>query len=250
MKVTVLQQDIVWQNVDANITNMEQLIMSAPDADLYIFPEMCSTGFGMQVEGIAEPEGGKTLGKMLEWAKLRDAAVVATIMTEQDGRYYNRMYFVTPDGVLGKYDKTHLFEYSGEGRVFTPGEERVVWEWRGLRFRAAICYDISFPVFVHNNDGYDVLLVSANFPESRILTWDTLIRARAIENQCYVVASNRVGDDEYGHYVGHSVVISPFGNTIAECEDNRQGSATAEIDLEFVEKMRRSFPLMQEKREW
>lgn len=247
MKITVLQQDIVWKNPNANCVKMEKLLQDAPKSDIYVFPEMCSTGFCMQPEGVAEESGGVTLQKIKEWAIEYDAAIVATIMTCEAGCYYNRMYFVTPEGVLEPYDKIHLFEYSGEDKVFTPGKKRVVWEWRGLRIRAAICYDLRFPITLHNNDAYDLLIISANFPESRILAWDTLVRARAIENQCYVAASNRVGSDEYGNYVGHSVVINPFGATIAECADYKEGSATADVDWEMVEKMRKAFPLMQDR---
>lgn len=248
MKVTVLQQDIVWKNIPANLRHMGELIRKAPKSDIYLFPEMCSTGFCMQPQGIAEEVNGATVRRMHEWAKEYDAAIAGTVMTVDGGKYYNRMYFVTPDGVLGHYDKVHLFEYSGENLVYTPGNERTIWEWRGLRIRPAICYDLRFPLFLHNDQRYDLLLISANFPESRILAWDTLVRARAIENQCYVAASNRVGMDEYGNYVGHSVVLNPYGQKLAGCRSKSQGSATGEIDMGMVEKMRKAFPLMQEKR--
>lgn len=247
MRVTVLQQDIVWMDPASNRVKMENLLKEAPKSDIYVFPEMCSTGFCMQPTGVAEENGGETLEKMKEWACEYDAAIVATIMTHDNGKYFNRMFFVTPDALFEPYDKIHLFEYSGEDKVFTPGDKRVIWEWRGLRIRPAICYDIRFPLTLHNNDGYDMLIVSANFPESRILAWDTLVRARAIENQCYVVASNRVGSDEYGNYVGHSVVIAPYGTTIASCVDYKESCATADIDSEMIAKMRKAFPLMQDR---
>ena len=159
-------------------------------------------------------------------------------MTHENGKYYNRMYFITPDGVQGQYDKNNLFEYSGEDKVFAHGTESVIWQWRGVRFRPAICYDLRFPVFLYNRAQYDVLLISANFPDSRLLAWDTLVRARAIENICYVAASNRVGADEYGTYKGHSVILSPYGQTLAACNDNGQGSATVELDDEMLQKIR------------
>ena len=151
---------------------------------------------------------------------------------------YVRFWYITPDGVKGYYDKCNLFEYSGEDKVFAPGESKVVWTWRGVRFRPAICYDLRFPVFMHNEGDYDVLLISANFPDSRLLAWDTLVRARAIENMCYVAASNRVGVDEYGTYKGHSVIIAPYGNILAACPDGEQGSATVGLDDEMLAKMR------------
>lgn len=250
MKITVLQQDIVWKNIPANLRHMGELLEKAPRSDIYLFPEMCSTGFCMQPQGVAEEVNGPTVQRMSEWAKKYDAAIAGTVMTHEDGKYYNRMYFVTHEGVLGHYDKVHLFEYSGENLVYSPGSERTIWEWRGLRIRPAICYDLRFPLFLHNDQGYDLLLISANFPESRILAWDTLVRARAIENQCYVAASNRVGVDEYGNYVGHSVVLSPYGEKLGGCRSKSQGSASGDIDLEMVAKMRKAFPLMQERIDW
>ena len=238
MKITVIQQDIAWKNVDLNIERLEELVAKAERSDLYLFPEMCSTGFCMQPEGVAEEVNGKTVDAMKRLACRYNAAMAVPVMTVENSKYYNRMYFITPEGVVGQYDKHNLFEYSGEDKVFVPGEERVVWTWRGVRFCPAICYDLRFPVFLYNRAEYDVLLISANFPDSRLLAWDTLVRARAIENICYVAASNRVGADEYGTYKGHSVVLSPYGQTIAACNDNEQGSATAELDDEMLVKIR------------
>lgn len=245
MKITVIQQNIEWKNVEANIARMERLLEKAEKSDLYLFPEMCSTGFCMQPQGIAEEHDGVTVCRFREWAKLYDAAIAGTVMMRESGNVYrNRMYFVTPDGEVRHYDKCQLFEYSGEDKVYTPGNKKVVWEWRGIRFRPAICYDIRFPVFLHNQGDYDVMLVSANFPESRMLAWDTLIRARAIENQCYVAASNRVGVDEFGNYVGHSAVINPYGQTLARCRSGRQGCATATPEWSMMARLRRNFPVL------
>ena len=238
MKITIIQQDIAWKDVEANIAHLEQLVAHAERADLYLFPEMCSTGFCMQPQGVAEEVDGATVQLMKRLAAEYDAAMVVPVMTHDGGKYYNRMYFITPDGVQGHYDKNNLFEYSGEDKVFAHGTETVIWQWRGVRFRPAICYDLRFPAFLYNRAQYDVLLISANFPDSRLLAWDTLVRARAIENICYVAASNRVGADEYGTYKGHSVILSPYGQTLAACNDNEQGSATAELDDEMLQKIR------------
>ncbi len=238
MKITVIQQDIAWKNVAVNIKRLERLVANAARADLYLFPEMCSTGFCMQPKGIAEEVEGETVQLMKRLAIEYDAAMVVPVMTHECGKYYNRMYFITPDGVMGQYDKHNLFEYSGEDKVFEPGPGKVVWEWRGVRFRPAICYDLRFPVFLYNRGEYDVLLISANFPDSRLLAWDTLVRARAIENACYVAASNRVGADDYGTYKGHSVILNPYGMTMGKCRSRRQGSITAELDAEMIAKLR------------
>ena len=238
MKITVIQQDIAWKNVPANIKRIEKLVANAERSDLYLLPEMCSTGFCMQPQGVAEEVEGETVQLMKRLAVEYDAAMVVPVMTHEAGKYYNRMYFITPEGVMGYYDKHNLFEYSGEDKVFVPGPGKVVWEWRGVRFRPVICYDLRFPVFLYNRHEYDVLLISANFPDSRLLAWDTLVRARAIENACYVAASNRVGADDYGTYKGHSVILNPYGMTMAKCRSRKQGSATAELDMEMVNKLR------------
>ena len=238
MKITVIQQDIVWKDVAANLKVLEELVAKAEPSDLYLFPEMCSTGFCMQPAGVAEEVEGATVQLMKRLAVERNAAMVVPVMTHDGGKFYNRMYFITPDGVEGVYDKHNLFEYSGEDKVFEPGKDKVVWEWRGVRLRPAICYDLRFPVFLYNMAEYDVLLVAANFPDSRLLAWDTLVRARAIENICYVAASNRVGADEYGTYKGHSVILSPYGQTLAQFGDGEQGCITAELDGEMLQKIR------------
>ena len=238
MKITVIQQDIAWKDIPTNIKRLERLVASAERSDLYLFPEMCSTGFCMQPEGVAEEVEGATVQAMKRLAVEYDAAMAVPVMTHENGRYYNRMYFITPQGVMGKYDKHNLFEYSGEDKVFVPGEGKVIWEWRGIRIRPAICYDLRFPVFLYNRAEYDLLLIAANFPDSRLLAWDTLVRARAIENICYVAASNRVGTDEFGTYKGHSVILNPYGMTLSKCRSRRQGSATAELDDEMIAKMR------------
>ena len=244
MKITVIQQNIIWKDVDANIRHLEQLVAEAERADLYLFPEMCSTGFCMEPQGIAEENEGATVQLMKRLAVKYNAAMAVPVMVCEDDRYYNRMFFITPDGVRGHYDKCNLFEYSGEDKVFVPGKERPVWEWRGVRLRPAICYDLRFPVFMHNTGDYDVLLIAANFPDSRLVAWDTLTRARAIENMCYVAASNRVGADEYGTYKGHSMIIGPYGEILAKCTSNSECSITVELDDEMLVKMRKAHALL------
>lgn len=239
MKVTVVQQNIIQNDIKANLRQMEKLVAAAEKSDIYLFPEMCSTGFTLTPAGLAEEANGLTSQRMLEWAKKYDAAFAGSVMTvDGDGRFYNRMYFACPDGRLYFYDKSNLFIYSGESKVFTPGGGAVLWEFRGARIRPAICYDIRFPVFLYNRNDYDILLISGAFPTSRMLAWDTLVRARAIENLCYVVASNRVGADDFGKYCGHSVIINPYGEKVGACRSGCQGTATVELDWELMTNLR------------
>lgn len=229
----------MWKDVAANISRIERLLDEAERSDIYLLPEMCTTGFCMQPQGVAEEGNGSlSVEAIRKKAVELDAAIALPVMTHIDGKFYNRIYFITPEGVGGHYDKCNLFEYSGEDKVFEAGKARPVWEWRGIRIRPAICYDLRFPVFLYNSGEYDLLLIAANFPDSRLLAWDTLVRARAIENICYVAAANRTGADEYGTYKGHSVILSPYGQTIASCRDNEQGCATAELDDEMIVKAR------------
>ena len=239
MKITVVQQNIIWNDVTANLRQMEKLVADAPKSDIYLFPEMCSTGFSLNPKGMAERVNGETVERMREWAVKYDAAFAGSVMTVDDeGRYYNRMYFVRPDGVVEHYDKCNLFVYSGEDKIYTPGKDKVIWEFRGARIRPVICYDIRFPVFLYNRNEYDILLVSAAFPTSRMLAWDTLVRARAIENLCYVAASNRVGVDDFGDYCGHSVIINPYGETVGKCRSRCQGTTTVELNWELMTNLR------------
>ena len=239
MKITVIQQNIIWNNVKENLKRMEKLFSKAPKSDIYLFPEMCSTGFSLKPEKMAEKENGDTAKKMLEWATKYNAAFAGSVMTVDDaGRYYNRMYFARPDGILEKYDKCNLFVYSGENKIYTPGKKSVIWDFREIRIKPIICYDIRFPIFLYNKNEYDLLLISAAFPTSRMLAWDTLTKARAIENMCYVAASNRVGQDEFGDYCGHSVIINPYGETVGKCRSYCQGTATTEINWDLMNNLR------------
>ena len=154
------------------------------------------------------------------------------------------MYFVTPDGGVRVYDKKHLFGYGGERDRFSAGIDRVTVEYDGVRFMLAVCYDLRFPVWLRNIGDYDVLIVSANWPEGRRRAWDVLTKARAIENQCYVIAVNRVGKDPACVYSGGSALIDPCGCTLAACEDEKEGHAEAVIDMDALNAFRNKFPVL------
>ena len=246
MKITLIQQDIAWANPAVNQKAAEQAMLSAAKSDLYVLPEMWSTGFATEPEGIAESHGA-SLRWMVEMAQRLDAAVAGSIATEVDGRYYNRFYFVKPgdkDHEVAYYDKHHLFTYGGEHLRYTRGEERIVVEWRGVRFLLQVCYDLRFPVFSRNRGDYDVALYVANWPDSRRQVWDTLLRARALENQCYVIGVNRVGDDARCHYDGGSAVIDAYGHSVAKAADGRQQVVTADIDMQRLQRFREKFPVL------
>jgi predicted amidohydrolase len=161
-----------------------------------------------------------------------------------DGCYYNRLYFVKPNGDVTFYDKHHLFTYADEHRGYKRGDERVEVEYRGVRFLLQVCYDLRFPVFCRNRGDYDMMIFVAAWPTSRIHVWDTLLKARALENQCYVAGVNRIGTDPKCEYCGHSVIVSPYGDVMVRCEDDKECSAAAEIDIERLQSFRKKFPVL------
>lgn len=248
MKVVIVQQDIIWANPEGNLAALDRILAGLPAADLYVLPEMFTTGFATQPEGIAEEfAGGSCAG--LEWmkamAKSRDCAVAGSIAVHDGGKYCNRLFFVTPESV-SCYDKHHLFTYSGEHLRYTAGDRKVTVEWRGWRIRLIVCYDLRFPKWIRNGAGqpYDALICVASWPDRRAGAWKTLVRARAIENQCYVLAVNRAGKDPSCMYSGDSAIIDPWGETLAACTPSVEGFATAELDMEGLEAFRRQFPVL------
>ena len=246
MKVTILQRNIEWANPVLNVQRAEEAIDRNAGADLYVLPEMFSTGFCTQPEGIAESCDSDTLKWMKRKATEIDAAIAGSVAVEQEGKYYNRFYFVKPDGSVTYYDKKHLFTYGSEHLQFTAGEERVVVEWRGVRILLEVCYDLRFPIWARNRGDYDMILYVASWPTPRVAAWSSLLVARAIENQCYVAGVNRVGTDPACEYCGGSVIIDPYGRTIATCADNTECEATAEVDMVALEAFREKFPVLKD----
>ena len=244
MKITILQRDIVWADPTRNVQRADEAIDGNPGSDLYVLPEMFSTGFCTQPEGIAEPAENRTVSWMKAKASQTGAAIAGSIAVHEDGRYYNRFHFVTPDGNVTTYDKKHLFTFGGEHNRFTAGSERVIVAYKGFRILLEICYDLRFPVWSRNKGDYDMILYVASWPTPRVEAWKALLTARAIENQCYVAGVNRVGDDPGNNYCGGSRVIDPYGKIIAECEDGREMEVTAEVDMEVLEAFRAKFPVL------
>ncbi|MBQ4916619.1 MAG: amidohydrolase [Muribaculaceae bacterium] len=244
MKITILQRDIEWANPSVNINRADEVIDRNPGSDIYVLPEMFSTGFCTNPEGIAESDNSETLQWLKRKAAAIDAAIAGSVAVTKDGKFYNRFYFVKPDGSVTHYDKKHLFTYGGEHKRFTAGNERVVVEFRGVRILLEICYDLRFPVWARNRGDYDMILYVASWPTPRVSAWSALLVARAIENQCYVAGVNRVGNDPACQYCGGSVVIDPYGKTIAACTDNLECEATATIDIEALEAFRAKFPVL------
>ncbi len=235
--------NLAWCDAAENLRHAEELIKSQPGADVYVLPEMFTTGFCMEPSRIAEPMEGPTLAWMRRVASETDAAIVGSVATiAPEGGYKNRMYFVEPDGQVFHYDKRHLFSYSGEDKHYEAGRERVIIEWRGVRFLLQVCYDLRFPVFARNCDDYDVALYVANWPDKRRMAWDILLRARAIENQAVVIGVNRVGIDPMCNYDGGTAAIDFFGFVAVRCDDNTEQVITYEVKMDEMRQYREKFP--------
>ena len=244
MKITLLQQDIVWGDPETNRKKAEKLMAEGSGTELYVLPEMFSTGFMVAQEPTTEPVEGDTLRWMKQQAATYGAAIGGSVAVTDGERLYNRFYFVKPDGSIKYYDKRHLFTYSGENKWFTPGEKRVVVTFRGVRFLLEVCYDLRFPVWTRNKGDYDAIIYVANWPVSRAAAWQVLLRARAIENQCFVVGVNRVGRDPFSQYKGGSVLLNPYGEPIVACEEDKEQAIMGRIELNELEEMRRKFPVL------
>lgn len=255
MKLSLLQNDIVWGNPLANQEKLTELLWGLEPSDLYVLPEMFSTGFAVDPHGIAESDGC-TLAWMQKTAQELKGALCGSVATEDNGLHYNRLYFVKPDGTYVTYDKRHLFTYADEHKRYTCGQERVEVEYRGVRFLLQVCYDLRFPVFSRNNQKppYDCAIYVASWPTTRLAVWDTLLHARAIENQCYVAGVNRIGIQPAAgtgqgtpcRYSGGTMLIDPYGNTAAACPLDEESAITVELDLRQLRDFRRKFPVLKD----
>jgi predicted amidohydrolase len=240
MKIIGLSQNIIWKQKQENFLLIEEKFKGL-DADLFLVPEMFTTGFYMKPEEVAD-EKELALNWMKNFAKSKNAATGGSVSVKENGKFYNRFYFVKPDGSYYQYDKKHLFSYTGEDKVYTAGTERVIAEYKGFRFLLQVCFDARFPVFSRNKQDYDVMLNVANWPASRVVAWETLTKARAIENQAYVFALNRTGEDGNGlKYQQSSHCYFADGTDVSTKKDDL---VFAELDLETLEKFRNEFPFL------
>ncbi len=248
LHVAVLQSSLHWQHAAANRAQFSQqiaeLVQSATTPlDLLVLPEMFNSGFSMQPERFAEDANGDTVHWLQAHAKQYQLALAGSIAIRTAQGFVNRLLFVTPDGTVQHYDKRHLFRMGDEHQHYQAGSERVIVQYRGWRVLLQICYDLRFPVFARNRNDYDLALYVANWPAPRARIWSTLLSARAIENQAYVIGCNRVGADPNGlQYSGDSVVLDVVGAPLASLPAHRVGALCATLDKQALDEFRRSFP--------
>ncbi len=242
LKLSVLQQPLVWMDGDANLRFFDALLADLHHRDLIILPEMFTTGFAMEAAKSALPET-QVIAWLREKARATDAMTGGSAAVQTDRGAVNRFLLVEPDGNVHRYDKRHLFRMADEHHHYLAGERREVVEWRSWRILPQVCYDLRFPVFSRNQNDYDLALYVANWPAARSAHWQALLLARAIENQVYVAGCNRVGSDgNQHHYSGDSRIISPQGEVLAAGEPHQPAILHAELSLENLREYREKFP--------
>lgn len=243
MKITGLNSDIIWKNKTANFQLIEKELQNE-EADLFLLPEMFSTGFCMDASEVSD-RNQESLGFLKKMALEKNAAFCGSAPVEEDGKFYNRMYFVQPDSHVDFYDKRHLFSFSGEDKVYSKGRERVIVSYKGFRFLLQVCYDLRFPVFARNNDDYDAILYVANWPEKRVGAWEHLLKARAIENLSYVFGLNRIGTD--GNDIFYQESSHSFFADGKEISEKKGNLISSEWSLEELKNFRNHFRFLDDR---
>jgi len=244
LTVSVIQSELFWEDPEANRTAFAEKIAGIQPPDLIVLPEMFSTGFSMRSNELAETMDGPSVTWMKEQAANSEAAINGSLIIEEDGKYFNRSVIAFPDGKIEHYDKRHLFRMADEDAHFSEGTEREIVELKGWRICLQVCYDLRFPVFSRNQNDYDLLIYVANWPEARTSAWSTLLKARAIENQCYLIGVNRIGSDAKGiSYSGASVILDPKGDELWETPLHQEAIGTATLSSQELQDFRLKFPV-------
>lgn len=257
LKVALIQSSLAWGQVDENLNIFEEKTAKCSGCDVILLPEMFVSGCMMtkksrevaMAEKIQVALRYQDVRQMMQgWAKREDALVIGSTAYEEEGRYYNRLIAAFPDGYFLYYDKRHCFRMGSENEHFSAGNQHLVFNFRGAKIAAFICYDLRFPVWCRNVQDYDVALFIANWPESRREVWKTLLKARAIENQAYVAAVNCVGTDTNGlKYVGDSMVVDPRGNVVKSADEWQEEIVIVDCDMAALHEFRRKFQVLEDR---
>jgi omega-amidase len=246
--ITTIQTNLYWQDIDKNLLHFDEKVDAIKEhSDIIVLPEMFTTGFTMNPKVFAEEHGGKGLQWMQQKSKEKNCVLVGSISIKDGEKFYNRLYWVMPDGTYQFYDKRHLFQMGKEDLYYTAGSKKFVVEYKGWKICPLICYDLRFPVWSRNTkeNTYDVLIYLANWPEVRSYPWKQLLIARAIENQSYVVGVNRIGQD--GNAITHSgdsCMLNPRGEIISKTKAHEDVSETVSLSFTYLEEFRKVFPVM------
>lgn len=246
LKISIVQTDIAWENKQENLRMLrEKLHALRGTTEIVVLPEMFSTGFTMKSRELAEPVSGITVRILKELAADFQLALCGSFICSERSNYYNRAFFITPEGEEFYYDKRHLFRMGNEAEYFSSGNNKLIISYRGWNICLLVCYDLRFPVWSRNvNNEYDLLIYVASWPQARRLAWDILLCARALENMCYVCGVNRIGvDGNKLIYNGGSVVFSAKGEVLASVPDGEEGIETVSLSLISLQQLRDKFPV-------
>ncbi len=249
LKVAIIQSNLIWEKPKKNRKLFSEKIESIiTPVDLIVLPEMFTSGFTMNAAAVAETMDGKSVEWMKKMALQTGAAIVGSLIIQEAGKFYNRLLFVEPSGLITTYNKRHTFTLAGEDKVFSAGTEKVIVEYKGWKICPLVCYDLRFPVWARNTENYDALIYVANWPKPRILPWDILLKARAIENMSYVIGVNRVGLDEAeNEYTGHSAVYDVLGNPVTILRPNKEYIEIAVLDRHHITYYRNKLKFLDDK---
>src|SRR5680860_262148 len=250
LNIAAIQTQLYWEDRESNLNHLQKMMKNLEDEtlDLVILPEMFTSGFTMNAAKCAEKEEGVTLDWMRKQAVLLESAITGSIIIEEDNQYYNRLYFVWPDGKYASYDKRHTFSYAGEDQVFSRGHKRLIVDYKGWKICPLICYDLRFPVWSRNTVDYDLLIYVANWPETRIHAWDILLQARAIENMSYCIGVNRTGSDGNKYqYNGHSAIYDCLGKPLFKNDREAEFTQVVSLEKSHVSETREKLKFLQDR---
>jgi predicted amidohydrolase len=249
LKIALIQSDLVWENPEQNQQNFTIKINAvAEKVDIIVLPEMFTSGFTMNAKAVAETMEGTTVSWMLDLAKTKQAAIAGSMVVIENDNYYNRFLFAEPSGKLSYYDKRHTFTLAGEHKVYKAGNKKIIIDYRGWKICPLICYDLRFPVWARNTEDYDVLLYVANWPKPRINAWDTLLKARAIENMSYCIGVNRIGVDGVNvEYNGSSACYDVLGKKITNMPLNQDAVEIVALSKNHIRKYRNALKFLDDR---
>jgi omega-amidase len=249
LKIVGIQAALVWENPEQNMAFFEEKINTLEEVlDLIVLPEMCTTGFTMHPKKVAEKMDGLSVSWMQKIAKEKQTAICGSLVISNANKFYNRFVFVHPTGEIETYNKRHTFTLAGENNVYTSGTKKIIIKYRGWKICPLICYDLRFPVWARNTENYDLLIYVANWPAARIKAWDTLLKARAIENMSYVIGINRTGKDGNNYtYSGNSILIDCLGETLSSLKKNEVGIVTANFVKSEQDRIRKKLGFLADK---
>lgn len=249
LNVAIIQSNLVWENPVQNRINFSEKIESiTTPVDLIVLPEMFTSGFTMNPKAVAETMQGETVNWMKAIAAKRQCAIMGSVVIKEQNDYANRFLFIMPSGDITFYDKSHTFTLAGEHEVYKAGEENVIITYKGWKIKPLVCYDLRFPVWARNIEDYDLLIYVANWPKPRITAWDTLLKARAIENMSYCIGVNRVGIDATNHeYPGHSAVYDVLGHKLTALEASKEQTETVTLTKAHISKYRNKLKFLNDR---